>query len=89
MKYIIIGGAGVFALHTIRKILALKSTTKLIRKSSFLKLNYIKSILLFSGSSTKHLKRSQYIFVFFIEREFKWFISILHFVSFSTFKYSL
>lgn len=30
MKYLIIGGAGVFALHLIKKILSLKSTTKLI-----------------------------------------------------------
>jgi len=30
MKYLIIGGAGIFALHTIKKILQLKSTTKVI-----------------------------------------------------------
>jgi len=30
MKYLIIGGAGVFALHTIDKLLSLKSTTKII-----------------------------------------------------------
>jgi dTDP-glucose 4,6-dehydratase len=30
MKYLILGGAGVFALHTIKKILALKSTKKVI-----------------------------------------------------------
>jgi hypothetical protein len=30
MKYLIIGGAGVFALHTIKKLLDIKSTKKII-----------------------------------------------------------
>jgi hypothetical protein len=30
MRYLVIGGAGVFALHAIKKILSLKSTTKLV-----------------------------------------------------------
>ena len=34
--------------------------------STFLKVDYIKRILLFFGSSTKHLERSQYNFVFFM-----------------------
>ena len=30
MKYLIIGGAGIFALHTIKKILNLKDTSKVV-----------------------------------------------------------